>query len=256
MSNDSSRRETSGAVGPDGVASQGSRNADTWIVLALAATPFAAKAVVLVAGLTGYGLQSIYKLFQLAVPCFWRFRRGQSRGINVLWPTDERLPDVRTWLIGVVAAVVLSGSAIAAANWLLPRLELDPTRIRAGLDARFPISAAGAVAVVLFLSVANSALEELHFRAWLDREISSRWGAAAGIAVSAAAFGAMHVLIFSGLPDLPTAASLLVALALAGAGVTWSLVMRLPGGIHAAWLSHGLTDAILLGWGLHWLGYV
>jgi hypothetical protein len=40
------------------------------------------------------------------------------------------------------------------------------------------------------------------------------------------------------------------------AGVSWSLIARRPGGIHAAWLSHGLTDAGLLTWGLFWLGYL
>ena len=39
------------------------------------------------------------------------------------------------------------------------------------------------------------------------------------------------------------------------AGASWSLIARRPGGIHAAWLSHGLTDSGLLTWGLLWLGY-
>jgi membrane protease YdiL (CAAX protease family) len=156
----------------------------------------------------------------------------------------------------VVVAVVLSGCGMGAATWLLPYLELDPHAIRAGLDDRFQMGPAGALLVVVFLSVVNSGLEELHFRAWLDRELSARWGAAAGIAASSLAFGGMHVLIFLGMPDLPAAAVVLVPLSLAIAGAVWSLLMRRPGGIHAAWLSHGLTDALLLGWGLHWLDYV
>jgi membrane protease YdiL (CAAX protease family) len=133
---------------------------------------------------------------------------------------------------------------------------IDPEPIRAGLDVRFAVGPVGACLVVIFLSLLNSALEELHFRAWLDREISSRWGTVAGISISAVAFGAMHVLIFLGMPGLPCLAMLLVPLGLAVAGVAWSILMRLPGGIHAAWFSHGLTDSLLLGWGLHWLGYI
>lgn len=174
----------------------------------------------------------------------------------MLWPTDEPLPNRRTWLLAAVTAIVLSGSAIVAAEWLLPFLQIDPATIRAGLDQRFTVGPMGAVVVVLFLSLLNCGMEELHFRVWLDREISAHWGSASSIAVSAGAFGAMHVLIFMGMRDLPVAAIVLVPLALVVAGVAWSLIMRRPGGIHAAWLSHGLTDALMFGWGLHWLGYL
>ena len=223
--------------------------------MALAATPFLAKAAVLWFGFAGYGLQSIYKLVQLAVPCWWRYSRQSARGVRVLWPTDERLPSGRTLGLAVLVAAALSGSAIAAATWILPRLQIEPEKIRAGLDARFPIGSIGAILIVVFLSLVNSALEELHFRAWLDRELSLRWGSPAGWSISASAFGAMHVLIFMGMRDLPILALVLVPAALIIAGAAWSWLLRRPGGIHAAWLSHAITDVLLLGWGLHWLGY-
>lgn len=225
-------------------------------IAALTILPFLAKAIVLVIGSQGYALQSGYKLVQAAVPAWWRYRREGLRGIRAIWPTDEPAPGWRTWALGVCIAIALSGSAIAAAIVILPQLDIDPVQIRAGMDARFPTGPAGAIAIVIFLSVVNSALEELHFRAWLDRELSAALGSPAGIAISAGAFGAMHVLIFLGMPGLPWLAIVLVPLALAVAGASWSLLMRRRGGIHAAWLSHGLTDALLLGWGLHWLGYV
>jgi len=83
-----------------------------------------------------------------------------------------------------------------------------------------------------------------------------RLGDAAGIAISACAFALMHSLIFAGLPGIPVAGIALVCCGLAVAGVTFSLVMRLPGGIHAAWLCHGIVDALLLGWGLFWIGFL
>ena len=109
--------------------------------------------------------------------------------------------------------------------------------------------------VVVFLTSINSALEELHFRAWLDPELSRRFGDSAGIVASAAAFGAMHVLIFANMRDVTPVVLGLVFLALFAMGTAWSMLARRPGGIHAAWFSHALTDAGLLTWGLYWLDY-
>jgi membrane protease YdiL (CAAX protease family) len=132
---------------------------------------------------------------------------------------------------------------------------LQPETVRADLDARFAMTPIKAMLVVLYLLSINAALEELHFRAWLDGELSSRWGDAVGIIVSALAFAAMHVFIFAGGAGASPTALVLIFLALAVAGTCWSLLARRRGGIHAAWLSHGLTDATLLTWGLFWLGY-
>ena len=217
--------------------------------------PFLAKAGVLFLGFTGYSAQSLYKVFQLAVPCVWRYRQG-ARGVRIFWPVEEPLPSWKIWSIGTLISVILAGSAIVATITLAPLWELDPHILRQGFDARFTVGPVAAVIVVLFLSFLNSALEELHFRAWLDQELSQIAGNVIGIGISAMAFGGMHMLIFFGLPDLPLILIALAAIGLAIGGVCWSLLMRQPGGIHAAWWSHGLTDALLLGWGLHWLGYV
>ncbi len=66
----------------------------------------------------------------------------------------------------------------------------------------------------------------------------------------------MHSLIFLGLPGFPIPLVIIAGVSLAAAGAVWSAILRMRGGIHAAWLSHALTDAILLTWGLMWLGYV
>jgi membrane protease YdiL (CAAX protease family) len=159
-------------------------------------------------------------------------------------------------MMGTLIAVVLSLTGIAAANFLLPLWLLDPQIIRNGFDERFAVCPLAAVLVVVFLSFINAALEELHFRAWLDRELSLRMGNVMGVGISAAAFGSMHALIFLGLPGFPLSLVAFAVLGLMICGICWSLLMRKPGGIHAAWWSHGLADALLLGWGLHWLGYV
>jgi membrane protease YdiL (CAAX protease family) len=224
-------------------------------ILLLAIIPFLAKGTVLLLGVQGYFLQSLYKLFQLIIPCAWRIKKDKARVLRILWPINEPLPLLRTWIQAIVLAFVLSGIAIAALVLLLPALQVDPTIIKSILDERFPISPAGAVGIVLFISVFNSALEELHFRAWMDRELSRVYGSYVGITISAIAFGGMHALIFAGTP-LPKLIILLAVIGLSIAGTSWSILMRKPGGIHAAWLSHALTDALLLGWGLQWLRYL
>lgn len=225
------------------------------ILLGAAALPFVAKILVMALGLQGYVLQSLYKILQLLVPGAWRYAEGK-RGLAILWPTDEPLPSRAVWLMGTLSAGALALAGMLALRWLLPLWKLDARIIRQGFDERFTAGPLAAVLIVLFLSFLNAALEELHFRAWLDRELSLRIGAPAGIGVSAAAFGTMHGFIFFGLPGFPPTLIALAMLSLAFCGACWSILMRRPGGIHAAWWSHGLTDALLLGWGLRWLGYV
>lgn len=229
---------------------------ENFATLILAASlPFVAKTSVILLGLNGYLMQSFYKILQLCIPAVWRHKQGQ-KGINVIWPFDEPFPNRQTWLVATLIAVVLSVVAIAAINILAPMFEISSEAIRTGMDERFSIGTQGAVVIVIFLSFINSAIEELHFRAWLDREVSKRIGSSAGILISAIAFGGMHGLIFYGMPSVTSVIIFIIVVALAISGICWSLLARMRGGIHAAWWSHGLTDAMLLLWGLRWLGYV
>jgi membrane protease YdiL (CAAX protease family) len=246
-----SKRHATG--GPRGYCDEG-YNHDMSLLL-LAAIPFALKAAVLWIGWTGYALQSLYKLAQLAIPMLWNLAKGE-RGRHAFLPAGAGRPSAQLLLAAAAVAVVFSGAAILLAHTLLPLLSVDPLAIRAGLDARFAMSPAAALGVVIFLAALNSALEEWHFRWWLDRELSARWGSKAGIAVSALAFGSMHAFIFAGTPGIPAYAIVLAALGIAVGGGAWSMLLRKPGGFYGAWLSHGLTDALLLGWGLWWLDYL
>ena len=65
----------------------------------------------------------------------------------------------------------------------------------------------------------------------------------------------MHTFIFAGFGGPESLILPAVFVALAVMGIAWSWLARFPGGIHAAWLAHGLTDAGFLTWGLFWLGY-
>lgn len=225
------------------------------IILLAATLPFLAKISILTIGAQGYVLQSLYKIFQLGIPIIWRKKVGH-RGFSMAWPFDEPMPQKQTLIIATVIAIALTSTAILIIDLLAPILNLSPELIRAGMDQRFAVSPQSAVVVVIFLSFINSAIEELHFRAWLDIELSKRIGNLYGILISAVAFGAMHGLIFYGMPFVSPTIIFLVIIGLAVSGICWSLLIRMRGGIHAAWWSHGLTDALLLLWGLRWLGYI
>jgi membrane protease YdiL (CAAX protease family) len=226
-----------------------------WLLILLAASPFAAKGIGLAWFAHNYVAQSSYKIFQLGGPVWWRRSVEGRRGLASLWPIDEPWPRPMTWGLAVCLAALSVGAAAFCIPWLAAQLNLDVTRLRQDIDARFHITPWRAVAVVVFLTAINSGLEELHFRVWLDRELSKRLGNFAGIVVSAAAFAAMHLFIFAAMPGVAGLAYGLLFVALALIAVVWSLLARRPGGIHAAWLSHALTDAGLLTWGLFWLGY-
>jgi membrane protease YdiL (CAAX protease family) len=225
------------------------------LIVALALLPFALKAAALCWFSSNYLAQSAYKLLQLAVPVGWRRRIDGARGWRSLWPIDEPLPSVTTWLTAIVLALATIALAAVLIPWVAGRAGIDPHELRRHFDAQYAMTPWRAAAVVAFLATFNAGLEELHFRAWLDRELSARWGSLAGIAFSAAAFAAMHTFIFAGFggPLRMILPSVFVALAVMGAA--WSWLARFPGGIHAAWLAHGLTDAGFLTWGLFWLGY-
>ncbi len=226
-----------------------------FLLAILAIFPLAAKIVAMSSGATGFAWQSTYKIFQLIAPVYWRNNMDGRQGFSVLWPVEEGRPSAMTWALAVAIAAALAGSAVAAILLLAEPLGIAPADVRAGLDARFALTPWKAVVAVAYLLTLNAALEELHFRAWLDPELSRRFGNLAGIGLANAMFAGMHLFIFAGTPGIgPVALGLLFA-ALLLAGTAWSLLRRRPGGIHAAWLSHGLTDAGLLTWGLFWLGY-
>ncbi len=227
----------------------------TGLLFLLALAPFAAKVISLVWLGNNYLAQSAYKVFQLAAPLWWRRSVDRRRGLAVLWPLERGWPAASTWAIAVGIAAAAVATAVVVLPWLAARLGIEAEPLRQDLDARFSMTPGRAALVVLFLSTWNAALEELHFRGWLDPELSRRFGDRVGIGGSAIAFAAMHLFIFANMHGATYVAMALLFLTLAAMGVIWSLLARRPGGIHAAWLCHALTDAGLLTWGLFWLGY-
>lgn len=225
------------------------------LIVVLALVPFGVRWLCVVGPWQQASLQWVYKLPLLLVPVLWRVWIGKQRGLAAFWPVAEPLPAVKLWLAALAMGVVFASCAIGLVVWLSPVLEIDPQRLRGAFDARFALTPLKAVGVVIYLLSLNAGLEELHYRAWLDRELSVRSSSMVGVLCSAVAFSGMHVFVFAGMPGVRGVHLVLVCLPLFVAGVSWSMLMRRPGGIHAAWLSHGVTDSGLLVWGLYWLGY-
>ena len=225
-------------------------------VLLLALLPFAIKLTCMSFSVIGYSVQSLYKIAQLAIPIFWRRKVQQYRGWQAVWPIDQPCPSWRLWLISVLVAIVLSVSAIMAITFLAPLLEIKPEILNSSFSKKFDLTPMIAILVVAYLFTINAAIEELHFRAWLDDELSKRCDSRLATIISSAMFAGMHLFIFIGMEPLGPLLLVLVFAALFIAGIGWSLIAKQPGGIHAAWLSHGLTDAVLLTWGLFWLGFL
>jgi membrane protease YdiL (CAAX protease family) len=226
-----------------------------WLLCLLAAFPFSARWLTDLFGLPIHVGQVSYKLLLLVAPLWWR-RRFEGRGwLACLWPVDEPRPNAKTWLLAVASAAVLAGGAIFLIPILAEPLGIQRDALRMQFDLRFELTPVRAAIVVAYLFTINAALEELHYRAWLDRELSARFGNAIGIVASAVVFSALHMFIFAPMEGVTLPVLALIGVALFIAGSVWSLLARHPGGIHAAWLSHGLTDAGLLTWALFWLRY-
>lgn len=225
------------------------------LILVLALVPFGVRWLCVAGPWQQAALQWVYKVPLLLVPVLWRVWVSKERGLGAFWPVAEPLPPARLWLVASAMGAVFASCAIGLVIWLSPVLEIDAQRLRGAFDARFALTPLKAVGIVLYLLSLNAGLEELHYRAWLDRELSARVNSVAGVLFSAVAFSGMHVFVFAGMPGVRGVHLALVCLALFVAGVSWSVLMRRRGGIHAAWLSHGVTDSGLLVWGVYWLGY-
>lgn len=233
-----------------------SKEYPTGFIFSLTLLPLLVRIFVIFSGATGYLFHGTYKILLLLIPVLWRHKKQQIRGWRIFWPVEEPLPSSRTWAAAVGIALILSLLGIATTTLAAQWLNLDPFVIQAQLNSRFDVTAIGAIVITILLATFNAGLEELHYRWWLDRELSKAWNEKAGTIISAVAFAGMHLLVLAGTGVLSLLAMSILFGALFVAGVTWSLLSRRPGGIHAAWLSHGLTNVILMSWGLHWLGYV
>ena len=153
----------------------GGKRGSLGLLVALALVPFAAKTVSLAWFDQNYLAQSVYKIAQLLVPVGWRRQIDDRRGWSIVWPVDEPLPSASTWLLGVVIAAASIATSSLLVPWFAAQAGFDPTQLRAHFDARFAMTPWRAAAVVIYLATVNAGLEELHFRAWLDRELTARF---------------------------------------------------------------------------------
>ena len=109
-------------------------------VVVLALLPFALKAAALAWFSSNYLAQSAYKLLQLAVPVAWRRRVDRATGWRSVWPVDEPLPALSTWLIAVVLALATIALAAVLIPWLAGRSGIDPRELRQHFDDRYALN--------------------------------------------------------------------------------------------------------------------
>lgn len=181
-------------------------------------------------GWIGHGL---YKFALLALPFVF--------GMRVALPTKPRPRDLA---LAIGSGCLLGAVAAALIVAVLPRVA-DPAALRAAFDARYGYTPASAIAVCVLLACVNSLLEEWFYRGFLDPRL--------GPLATSIVFGLQHVIVLGGIAGLMPA--LAAGAACAAAGLVWSL-LAWRGGIVLSFLSHALTDMILLAAGLRLLGYL
>ncbi len=195
--------------------------------------------------MAAYGLG---KVVQFAFPALYV-------GLTERAALRPALPDRRGLAFGLGF-----GLAVSVLAWALYLVVLKPAglmrdtpdKILAKLREQGLDSTAGYVAMAVFYSVFHSLLEEYYWRwfvfGWLKRHLRP-WPA---VVLASLGFMAHHVIVLAVLfPGVKKFFTLAVPCALAvgiGGGV-WCWAYHKTGSLYAAWVSHLLIDAALLGIG-------
>lgn len=179
-------------------------------------------------GWMGHGL---YKILLLGIPFYF--------GARMSWPRRGSIRDA------VLSGIALGALAFGLLYFILPLL-VDVASVRAGFDARYHYTPTTAViAAVLIMSI-NALLEEWFYRGFLDGY--------SGVALSVFFFGAQHAVVLAGIAGLVP--GIIAGVAVMPAGLLWTWLARRSNGIFIPFISHALTDVILLTGGLWMLGYL
>jgi len=137
-----------------------------WII-ALACLPFVARGTAVAWFAHNYLAQSVYKLLQVGIPVGGDVGSVGKRGVQQPGQSTEPLPNVRTCLLAIaIAAVSVTMAALIlpslAAGWELRRPTCERT-----LTGHLTSPLRWQWVFRFFLTLVNSGIEELHYRAWL-----------------------------------------------------------------------------------------
>lgn len=187
--------------------------------------------------LIGYGWvgHGLYKIALFSIPLYFGLRPRRIPSIN---PRDR--------VAAILSGIILGGVAFGLLYTIMPLL-IDPIEVRRGFDSRYGYTPTTAIIAAILIMSINALLEEWFYRGFLDDH--------AGVPVSVLAFGAQHMIVLGGLVGFWPA--VLAGAAVMPAGAIWTWIARRSGSkIFLPWISHMLTDVVLLGGGLWMLGYL
>jgi uncharacterized protein len=180
---------------------------------------------------------------QFSLPIIY-FRLAEGR-----WPERFQLrPEGLAWGLGfglLVAGVMVGAYFGGACDW--QPLREAPAQFRAKAAEHGVASPPVLLAVMLFMVVVHSGLEEYYWRWFVFGRLRKRLPEGAAIVLSALAFMAHHVLDLNHvLPGRFLEATLPLALAVAVGGAFWAWLYGRTRSLTAVWLSHLLVDAGLM----------
>ena len=214
------------------------------LLLVPAPTLGALAAFAIAPGPVGQALYGLAKLWIALLPLVWVLAIERARPSLRFRPARE---PARAWLeglaVGLALAAGLCGLWLAGAARLL-----DVDALRAALARAGVAGGAEYLAVALWITLANSALEEYVWRWFVGERAARLVGPRAGVPLAAACFTLHHVVVFA-LQGGATFA-LVGGAAVFGAGCLWSWLVARHGALGPAWLSHALVDAVGL-----WIGW-
>jgi hypothetical protein len=203
-------------------------------------------AFVIAPGPLGQAIYAACKLWLVALPLVWHARVERRRLAWPRWPRERRreaLADglALAWIF--VAAVLAANAALGAEIVDAERLQLAATEAGFGTPARY-------LALAAYLALANSAVEELVWRAFVLRQCERVVSPRAAIPLSAALFALHHAIAFTA--ELGPLAGALATLAVFAAGCVWSWCYARYRSIWPGWISHVAADAagLAIGWTL------
>jgi membrane protease YdiL (CAAX protease family) len=217
-----------------------------WALLLLVPAPTlgALAAFAIAPGPVGQALYGLAKLWIALLPLVWVLAVERARPSLRFRPAAQR-----AWgeglAVGLALAAGLFGLWFAGAAQLL-----DVDGLRAALARAGVTDGAEYLAVALWITLVNSALEEYVWRWFVGERAARLVGPRAGVPLAAACFTLHHVVVF-GLQGGATFA-LIGGAAVFGAGCLWSWLVARHGALGPAWLSHVLVDAagLWIGWQL------
>ncbi len=141
--------------------------------------------------------------------------------------------------VGVVSGFAL-GLVILSSYWLIARPALDFSDISEVLAAAGISSVASYVALVLYLAVVNSLMEEYVFRWFLFKQLSQLMPAIPAVIASAAIFTVHHTVVVSAY--VPWYFNVLISLGVFTGGLVWSYLYYRYGRIWPGYISHVIAD--------------